>query len=122
MAAFAMRVKKIIRPLGAFSLAFAAKAYYMLCMDAARNIDWSKPMYQDLIHELAPEMNPAGVEASMRLEYGVLDHLPHETFAKEVKLAAQCERVQPGFLRQIADSMGMGSEYSAWETTLTGSA
>ena len=28
--------------------------------------------YQTLLHELAPDLNPAGVEASMRLHYGTL--------------------------------------------------
>ena len=30
--------------------------------------------YQTLLHELAPDLNPAGVEASMRLHYGTLNH------------------------------------------------
>jgi len=48
--------------------------------------------YQKLLHELAPDLNPAGVEASMRLQYGTLNHLPREVFAEEAKLAADCER------------------------------
>ena len=30
--------------------------------------------YQTLLHELAPDLNPAGIEASMRLHYGTLNH------------------------------------------------
>ena len=47
--------------------------------------------YQILPHELAPDLNPAGVEASMRLHYGTLNHLPRETFVAEAKLAADLE-------------------------------
>lgn len=71
--------------------------------------------YQRLLHELAPELNPVGVEALMRLQYSTLDHLPRETFAEEAKLAATCERQAPGYLRQIADSMGMANAFDAWE-------
>ena len=71
--------------------------------------------YQKLLHELAPGLNPAGVEASMRLQYGTLNHLPREVFADEAKLAADCERQSPGYLRRTADSLGMGDEFAAWE-------
>ena len=71
--------------------------------------------YQTLLHELAPSLNPAGVEASMRLQYGTLDHLPREIFAEEATLAAACEREEPGFLKSIAASMGMADDYNAWE-------
>ena len=46
---------------------------------------------QILLHELAPDLNPAGVEASRRLHYGTLNHLPRETFVAEAKLAAALE-------------------------------
>ncbi|MQA65211.1 MAG: hypothetical protein GEU76_04810 [Alphaproteobacteria bacterium] len=73
--------------------------------------------YQNLLHELAPELNPAGVEASMRLQYGTLSHLPREIFVEEAKVAATCERQSPGYLRRVADSMGMASEYDAWQVS-----
>ena len=44
--------------------------------------------YQKLLHELAPDLNPAGIEASMRLQYGTLNHLPREVFAEEAKRMA----------------------------------
>ena len=71
--------------------------------------------YQTLLHELAPNLSPAGVEASMRLHYGTLNHLPPETFAEEAKLAADLERQSPGTLRRIADSMGLGDDFANWE-------
>ena len=47
--------------------------------------------YQTLLHELAPDLNPAGIEASMRLHCGTLNYLPRETFVVEAKLAADLE-------------------------------
>ena len=71
--------------------------------------------YRTLLHELAPNLNPAGVEASMCLHYGTLNHLPPETFAEEAKLAAEMERQSPGTLRRIADSMGFADDFAKWE-------
>ena len=73
--------------------------------------------YQTLLRDLAPTLNPAGVEASMRLHYGTLSHLPRETFADEAKLAADLERQSPGILRKIADSMGMADDFAKWEAS-----
>ncbi len=72
-------------------------------------------IYQKLLHELAPELNPAGVEAMMRLQHYTLNHLPREVFVAEAKLAAELERQAPGYLREIAESMGMGGEFAMWE-------
>jgi hypothetical protein len=71
--------------------------------------------YQALLRELAPDLNPAGVEASMRLHYGTLSHLPRETFLAEAKLAADLEAQSPGILSKIADSMGMAGDFAKWE-------
>ena len=68
--------------------------------------------YQTLLHELAPSLNPAGVEASMRLHYGTLNHLPRETVEAEAKLAADLEGQSPGILRKIAESMGMADDFA----------
>ena len=73
--------------------------------------------YQTMLHELAPNLNPAGVEASMRLHYGTLNHLPRETFVAEAKLAADLEGQSPGILRKIADSMGMSHDFAKWEAS-----
>ena len=56
--------------------------------------------YQTLLRKLAPSLNPAGVEASMRLHYGTLNHLPRETFAAEAK---------------IAERMGIAGDFAKWE-------
>ena len=71
--------------------------------------------YQTLLNELAPDLNPAGVEASMRLQYGTLSHLPRETFVAEAKLAAALENESPGILRKIAKSMGLADDFAKWE-------
>lgn len=71
--------------------------------------------YQKLLRELAPTLNPAGVEASMRVHYGVLNHLPRDIFLAEALLAADLEYGSPGILRKIAESMGMGEDFAKWE-------
>ena len=68
--------------------------------------------YQTLLRELAPDLNPAGIEALMRLHYGTLNHLPRETFVAEAKLATDLEGQSPGILRKIADSMGMATDFT----------
>ena len=73
--------------------------------------------YQSLLHELTPELNPAGVGASMRLHFGTLNHLPRETFEAEAKLAADLEGQSPGILRKIAESMGMADDFAKWEAS-----
>ncbi len=71
--------------------------------------------YQTLLRELAPNLNPAGVEASMRLHYGTLNHLPRETFVAEAKLATDLEGQSPGILRKIAESLGTADDFAKWE-------
>ena len=73
--------------------------------------------YQTLLHELAPDLNPAGIEASMRLHYGTLNHLPRETFVVETKLAADLEVQSPGILRKIAESMRIADDFAKWEAS-----
>ena len=75
--------------------------------------------YQKLLRELAPDLNPAGVEASMRLHYGVLNHLPRDTFVAEALLAADLESGSPGILQKIADSLGMAEDFAKWEAAGT---
>ena len=67
--------------------------------------------YQTLLHELVPSLNPARIEASMRLHYGTLSHLLRETFVAEAKLAADLEDQSPGIPRKIAESMGMADDF-----------
>ena len=71
--------------------------------------------YQRIIFEIDPTVNPAGVEASMRLEYGTLDHLDRATFAQEIEIAKDCERTEPGYLRQIAESYGLARDFERAE-------
>jgi hypothetical protein len=71
--------------------------------------------YQDFIRELNPKVNPAGVEASMRLRYGTLDHLDRTDFKSEIRIAIACENEEPGFLRKTAESFGMGEDFNYWE-------
>ena len=88
--------------------------------------------YQTLLHELAPDLNPAGGEVRagsendpgdrfpgdwMRLHYGSLNHLPRETFVTEAKLAADLEGQSPGILQKIAESMGMATDFAKWEAS-----
>ena len=73
--------------------------------------------YETLLHELAPDLNPAGIEASMRLHYGTLNHLPRQTFVAEAKLAADLDAQSPGILRKIAESMGMADDFAKWEAS-----
>lgn len=71
--------------------------------------------YQKLIHEIAPDMNPAGIEAMIRIKYGNIDHLSREVFTAEVKIAAESGREYPRFLRLAAEGYGMGADFAAWE-------
>lgn len=65
--------------------------------------------YQRLINEIDPDVDAIGVEASMRLQYGTLDHLPRETFAQEIEIFKGCIAVDPTFGKRVAESMGMAS-------------
>lgn len=43
-------------------------------------------IYQTIIHEIDPSVNPRHVEAWMRLQYGTLSHLSHEEVKVEIKI------------------------------------
>ena len=58
--------------------------------------------YARSIREMDESVNAVGVEAFMRLEYGTLDHLQKESFAREIELAKQAEQEEPGALRLFA--------------------
>ena len=49
-------------------------------------------LYADIIREQLDgrEYDPRHVEAYMRLQYGVLDHLDRETFNREVEICVDC--------------------------------
>lgn len=63
--------------------------------------------YQEKIERLAPDLNAAGVEASMRIQFGTLDHLTADNFVEEIAIARQCERQAPGYLDSLAVSMAV---------------
>lgn len=76
--------------------------------------------YQDLIHELDATVNPAGVEASMRMQFGTLSHLDKAEFRREIKIAKQCEAAEPGYLKGVAESFGMAGDFAQWAARAKG--
>ena len=71
--------------------------------------------YQHTIHQIDKSINPAGIEASMRMQHDTLDHLPYEAFAQEVEIAKALEADYPGHLRELAASYGLEQDYDEWE-------
>ena len=67
--------------------------------------------YRETIQSIDPYVNAVGVEYSMRMMYGTLDHLPREVFVGEVALAREMERAHPGSLQRIAISYREGWAY-----------
>ena len=63
--------------------------------------------YAQAILAIDPTVNARHVEAHMRAEYSTLDHLPRETFKKEIRLFRQCEEYQPGYGEALALSFGL---------------
>ena len=51
----------------------------------------------------------------MRLQYGTLCHLHHGTFVAECAIAKAMEKDRPGFLRELAQSYGMGRTFDEAE-------
>lgn len=71
--------------------------------------------YQRLIHEIAPDVNPAAVEAFMRLEHSTLNGLPRARFVSECELVRLISASHMHDLRELAASYGMGEDYDHWE-------
>ena len=71
--------------------------------------------YIKTITGIDPNINAVGVECSMRLEYGELDHLALDTFVAEVGLARRLEEANPGGLRRLAESYGRLEEFDRFE-------
>ena len=63
-----------------------------------------------------PDINPVGVEASMRLQYGALDHLSRADFLREIDIARTAERTEPGYLRECAESYDRKAAFERWES------
>ena len=75
--------------------------------------------YQDLIHQLDPKINPAGVEASMRLQFGTLDHRSREDFVAEIQIARECQEQDPDYLHGLAQSFGLAADFDRWAAQLS---
>lgn len=71
--------------------------------------------YEKAISEIDPDINPVGVEAAMRQQYGVLNDLSSQTFWDEVRLARDCEQLEPGYLREAAEAQGTLERFEEWE-------
>lgn len=74
--------------------------------------------YQEMLHGMDPSINPAGVEAHLRLQYGTLDHLDAATFHKELALARNTEHLHPGYMREAAEAEAMTKDFNHWQTRL----
>ena len=86
------------------SIAPAVKAYFRVMRDC-------RSYAQRAIARINPYVDAAGVEGSMRMQYGTLDHLSHDAFVAEIELARHCEAQEPGYLRAMAESYGT---YPRW--------
>ena len=70
-------------------------------------------LYEQPIRELLSEMGLSDeleareVEASMRLQYRVLDYLPGPVFVAEILLAYRMKRADPLCLTELADSFAL---------------
>ena len=56
-----------------------------------------------LIRRLAPDLSAdeaRGVEAHLRQRYGSLESVPSRLLGREVRLALQCEELNPGYLNR----------------------
>lgn len=57
--------------------------------------------YTEGIWAIDPTLNPVALEEFMRGTHGTLNHLPHETFVLEAKLARMLEDSEPGALAKF---------------------
>lgn len=77
--------------------------------------------YQRLIHDLDPtkSVNPAYVEAVMRLEYGTLGHVERETFIREIDLAKKMrDRSTVDDQRRTCANWGLAADFDEWQGRL----
>ena len=79
---------------------------------------------QELMHQLDPRVNPAGVEANMTVRYGNLrkryledpeDLNSEEDYRKEITAAKTLEARSPGHLREAAEKTGLLEAFTEWE-------
>lgn len=63
--------------------------------------------YQERMRSIAPAYDPRHIEAYMRLQYGVLDHLSPHRFAAEVALSCACIDEDKDAAERLARSYGL---------------
>ena len=63
-------------------------------------------LYQQSIQKIVPDLDPAHVEAYMRMEYGTLDGISPAQFKACAKRAASDVRLDPEFAAEVAASYG----------------
>ena len=79
---------------------------------------------QHLLYQIAPSLNPAGVEAHIRHSRLILaasstiGHLSHEELASSAKEAAALEKEQPGTLASLATSFGLARDHDMWNAII----
>ena len=66
------------------------------------------PGYTESIWSIDPTLNPVAVEEMMRLQYGTLNRLSHETFVAEAAMARAMEDEHPGSLAAFDITPGGG--------------
>lgn len=74
-----------------------------------------KSIYQQMIakslarrKKLPPWLEPRHIEASMRLQYGTLDHLSRATFSREIAVGVDvCRQLGQAEADEMADSFGL---------------
>ena len=71
---------------------------------------------QRLIHNLNTQVNPAFVEACMRLEHRTLSHLSRDCFAGNAERTRQEQKLwPPELIESTCESYGLLEDYQAWE-------
>ena len=79
---------------------------------------------QHRIYELAPHLNPAGVEAHIRDTRKILaagstiDHLSQEELLSAAQEAETAESEQTGHLHNLTIHLGLESDHSIWDSIL----
>ena len=79
---------------------------------------------QHRIYDLAPNLNPAGVEAHIRHTRKILsagstiDHLSDGELLSAAQEAAAAEKEQTGYLHNLAYSLGLQQDHSIWDSIL----
>ena len=60
-------------------------------------------------------MNPAGIEASMRIAHDDPAALSAASVEHECRIAEAVERMDPGYLARCAETMGLDTDFALWE-------